>query len=209
MKKVLIIVLISTCALYLTSCYNNKKDIEALPMVSFEKEVVPIVTSGPCGCHNNGANTRAVQFSNLYKQFHGTDTIQYDAILARVSLFKTWVNGGTHPGGGAVVLTANENKTIKDWINQGAQDDRQTGTVTGNVTYTANIASMVSTTCSASSCHGGLAVTLNYAKLVSKQSTLQSMVASKGQSGHPGGTLSLSNTTWSLINAWIQQGMPQ
>ncbi len=208
-KKLSIMVLLAAAVFSITSCYNNKKDIETLPTVSFEKEVVPIVTSGPCGCHNNGANARAVQFSNLYKLGHGVDTIQYDAILARVSLFNTWVNGGSHPGSGAITLTPNENRTIKDWINQGAIDDRQTAAVTGPVTYTANIAPMVATTCSASSCHGGLAVVLNYAKLVSKQTTLQAMIASKGQSSHPGGTLSLSTGTWSLLNAWIQQGMPQ
>lgn len=48
----------------LSSCYQNKEDIIALPKVSFRAEVVPIVTAGPCGCHNNGIGTRAVQFSH-------------------------------------------------------------------------------------------------------------------------------------------------
>ena len=178
-------------------------------MVSFEREVVPIMTSGPCGCHNNGIATRAVQFSNLYKINKGLDTIRYDAILARVSLFENWVNGGSHPGGGAIDFTVNEKRTIRDWINQGAIDDRQTGAVTGPVTYTANIAPMIASTCAASSCHGGSAVALNYTKMVSSKTKLEAMVVSKGASGHPGGRLSLSNSTWSLIDAWIKQGMPQ
>ena len=78
-NKIKILILISAVVFTIASCYNNKEDILALPTVSFRGEVVPIVTGGPCGCHNNGT-TRAVQFS------HG-DTIFNDAILSRKSKF--------------------------------------------------------------------------------------------------------------------------
>jgi hypothetical protein len=53
--------------LLFSACYNNKKDItvptaSSLKTVSFRDDIVPILTSGACGCHNNGS-TRAIQFS--------------------------------------------------------------------------------------------------------------------------------------------------
>ena len=55
MKKSLIIAAMATSMLVylLSSCYKNKEDIEAVPRVSFRQEVIPIVTAGACGCHNN------------------------------------------------------------------------------------------------------------------------------------------------------------
>lgn len=208
-NKFSILMLLGAVVLYLTSCYNNKKDIETLPKVSFANEVVPILTSGPCGCHNNGASQRAVQWSNLYKQNHGLDTVKYDVILARTGALKTWVNGGAHPGGGAIEFTAYEAKVIRDWINQGAEDDSNASSaIPTNVTYAANISGLVSTTCNGGACHGGLGPVLSYTKLVATKTTLQNMISSKGSgSSHPGGVLSLSSSTWSLLNAWIQQGM--
>lgn len=195
--------------LYLTSCYNNKKEMDALPKVSFMNEVVPIVTSGACGCHNNGALTRAVQWSNLYKINHGLDTINYNVILARASALDAMAKGGEHPGKGGIVFTPSEAKTIRDWVAQGASDDG--GSVCNTpvtVTYTNNISPMVATTCNGGSCHGGLGPVLNQAKLISTKTKLQDMIAIKGAgTSHPGGILTLSKCTWSLLDAWIQQGM--
>ncbi|MGB3529994.1 MAG: hypothetical protein WBB35_11590, partial [Saprospiraceae bacterium] len=54
--------------MYFSSCYNNKEDITILPKVSFLGEVVPIMTSGGCGCHNNAqsnsTNNNAVPFTH-------------------------------------------------------------------------------------------------------------------------------------------------
>ncbi|HNU88979.1 MAG TPA: hypothetical protein PKJ94_11830, partial [Ferruginibacter sp.] len=82
MKKIIITMAVMTSMLVylLSSCYKNKEDILALPTVSFRSDVVPIMISGGCGCHNNGIATRAVQFSHA-------DTIFYDAILGRTGLF--------------------------------------------------------------------------------------------------------------------------
>ena len=186
----------------LSSCYRNKEDILALPQVSFRADVVPIITSGGCGCHNNGIGSRAVQFSHF-------DTVFYDAILARVSLLNTWVNGGTHPGGGLIDFNPNDKTVIQKWISQGGKDDGGGCTVTGAVTYTANIFPIYSVTCKGSTCHGGLAVVLDYNKMVAKQSVLTTMMNSGGAVGHPGGTISLSTCTVNVFKAWLAQGQPQ
>lgn len=190
-----------TIIVYASSCYNNKEDILALPKVSFRKEVVPIMTAGPCGCHNNGT-TRAIQFSHK-------DTIWYDAILSRTSLFTAWLNGGTHPGGGEIDFSASEKLIVKRWLDEGGQDDGSGCTITGTVTHTQHIAPIYTTTCKGSTCHGGIAVALDYNKLVAEKSALEEMVASGGSKGHPGGALSLSTCTLNTFREWLSQGQPK
>ncbi len=206
-KKITIIILATGLLVYVTSCYNNREDILDLPKISFRGEVVPIVTAGPCGCHNMGDST-FVQFSQ-YLPAQGKDTIYYDAILARVGKFETWVNGGTHPGGGVIDLTANEKAIIRAWIQQGAKDDAAGCVVTGTVTYTTNIQPIYVSSCKGANCHGGLAAVLDYAKMSANESRLTTIMNSGGVSGHPGGRLSLSSCTIDLFKKWIQQGKPQ
>lgn len=202
-NRIFITVVLAGLVVYmLSSCYRNKEDILALPTVSFRGEVVPIITSGGCGCHNNGNSSRAVQFSHA-------DTVFYDAILARVSLLSAWVNGGTHPGGGAIEFTPTDMVTIKTWIDQGAKDDGGGCTISGNVTYTNDILPIYSVTCKGSTCHGGIAVALDYPTLVSKESVLTTMMNSGGATGHPGGTISLSTCTINTFLQWLSEGQPQ
>ncbi len=200
-KRLLIAAVMGTIIVYASSCYNNKEDILALPKVSFRKEVVPIMTAGPCGCHNNGT-TRAIQFSHK-------DTIWYDAILSRTSLFTAWLNGGTHPGGGEIDFSASEKLIVKRWLDEGGQDDGSGCTITGAVTHTQHIAPIYTTTCKGSTCHGGIAITLDYNKLVAEKSDLEEMVASGGSKGHPGGSLSLSTCTLNTFREWLNQGQPK
>lgn len=206
-KKVLLTAMITTMMVYaLSSCYRNKEDITALPRVSFRSEVVPIVTGGACGCHNNGMAQRALQFSHL-------DTIWYDAILGRVGLFKTWMNGGTHPGGGAIDFSASEKVIIKKWLAQGEElgyyDDGAGCTVSGNLRYTVDILPIYNVSCKGSTCHGGIALTLDYNKMVASKTILNTMATSGGSQGHPGGALSLSSCTANKFKEWINQGQPQ
>ncbi len=206
-KKVLLTAMITTMMVYaLSSCYRNKEDITALPRVSFRSEVVPIVTGGACGCHNNGMAQRALQFSHL-------DTIWYDAILGRVGLFKTWVNGGTHPGGGAIDFSASEKVIIKKWLAQGEElgyyDDGSGCTVSGNLRYTVDILPIYNVSCKGSTCHGGIAVALDYNKMVTSKTILNTMATTGGSQGHPGGALSLSTCTANKFKEWINQGQPQ
>lgn len=206
-KKLTLIILVTGLLAYMSSCYNNREDILDLPKISFRGEVVPIVTAGPCGCHNMG-DPAFVQFSQ-YLPAQQKDTIYYDAILARVGKLETWVNGGTHPGGGVIDLTANEKAIIRAWIQQGAKDDAASCVITGTVTFTTNIQPIYNTTCKGANCHGGLGVNLDYAKMSASESILNTIMNSGGSSGHPGGRLSLSSCTIDIFKKWIQQGKQQ
>lgn len=193
--------MISMLIYLLPSCYKNKEDVLSLPAVSFRSDVVPIIVSGGCGCHNNGT-TRAVQFSHA-------DTVFYDGILSRVSLFNAWVNGGTHPGGGEIDFKTNEKSIIKKWIDAGAKDDGGGCDVTGTITYSEKIAPIYTTTCKGSTCHGGIAIALDYDKLVADKTTISSIMNSGGVTGHPGGVLSLGTCTINIFKEWIAQGQPK
>lgn len=203
MKKGIIVtaMMISMLIYLLPSCYKNKEDVLSLPAVSFRSDVVPIIVSGGCGCHNNGT-TRAVQFSHA-------DTVFYDGILSRVSLLNAWVNGGTHPGGGEIDFKTNEKAIIKKWIDAGAKDDGGGCDVTGTITYTEKIAPIYTTTCKGSTCHGGIAIALDYDKLVADKTTISSIMNSGGVTGHPGGVLSLGTCTINIFKEWIAQGQPK
>lgn len=186
-----------------SSCYKNKADIESLPVVSFRSEIVPIVTSGACGCHNNGVVKTAIQFSHL-------DTVFYDAILARVGTFKDMVaDASKHPGGGGVALTSNQKNVFQTWIAQGAKDDGGGCVVSGAITYNANFLPIYNSTCKSSTCHGGVSPVLTYSLLLTDKDKLLTMMNSGGATGHPGPVLSLNSCTTQTILAWIAQGQPQ
>lgn len=207
-KRILLAVLVSTLMVYVSSCYNNKEDVLfSETQVSFRNEVVPIITAGPCGCHNNGIATRAVQFSHF-------DTVFYDAILSRVGLFEAWVNGGEHPGAGVIDFSANERTVIKKWIEQGAKDDAAGAcAVVPAPTYTANIVPVYNTTCKGGSCHGGLGPVLDYARLTtpSNKTILTNMANSGGSLGHPNppGAINISACTADILKTWLSLGQPQ
>lgn len=206
MKQRIVLAAVATSMMMylLTSCYKNKEDIQALPKVSFRKEVVPIVTAGPCGCHNTSVTIRAVLFSD-----NKTNTIYYDAILARKSQFEAWVNGGTHPGGGEIDFSASEKNLIKKWIAEGGNDDGAGCTVTGAVRYTTDILPIYTTSCKGGTCHGGIAVALDYNKMVAAKTTLTTIMNTGGSQGHPGGALSITTCTANKFKEWINQGQPQ
>ena len=205
MKKRLIIAAMASSMIFylLSSCYKNKEDIQTVPRVSFRQEVIPIVTAGACGCHNN-CTTGQIRFSCK-------DTIFYDAVSSRVlSHFQPWVNGGNHPGGGEIDFNPNERAIIKAWVDQGEPYDDGAGcTVPTVVTYTNNIVPIYNTTCKGGACHGGVAVSLGYNEMISNQDHLIAMMNSGGATGHPGGPLSLSTCVTNTFIAWINQGMPK
>lgn len=205
-KRIIIAAMMTSMMVYmLSSCYRNKEDILALPRVSFRNEVVPIVTAGPCGCHNTSVTIRAVLFSDPR-----INTIYYDAILSRRSQFEAWVNGGTHPSGGAIDFAPNEKNIIKKWIAQGDPYDDGAGcTVTGTQTYTRDIVPIYNTSCKGATCHGGIAAALDYNKMVAKKTELTAIMNSGGNQGHPGGALSLTTCTINKFKEWINQGQPQ
>ena len=210
MKKILSLLAVITLGIFgFTSCYNNKYDLlsSSLSNVSFVNEVVPIMTSGACGCHNSEDQaSNWVQFSDGHNEIH------YDAILSRSGVLGAWANGTkVHPGGGSVILSERDKLVLKNWVDQGAKSDYTAPEVTGNVTYAANIAPMIKTTCNGGSCHGGAAKTLDYATLTSSSniSKLTQMANSGGSAGHPGGSITLSSSVTGLILKWITQGVKQ
>jgi hypothetical protein len=204
MKKIIITMSVMTSMMIyvLSSCYKNKADILALPTVSFRGDVVPIVTSGGCGCHNNGKISNAVAFSHV-------DTVFYDAILARAFVLDTLARFDIHHGGGAITFKPNEKVVISTWVAQGAKDDGGGCTVTGTITYTKNIYPIYLTTCKGSSCHEGLSVKLDYNKMVADKAILTTMMNSGGATGHLGPVLSLSTCTVKTFQEWLAQGQPQ
>jgi hypothetical protein len=186
-----------------TSCYKNKADIESLPTVSFRSEVVPIVTGGGCGCHNNGQTNTAVAFSHL-------DTVFYPAILARVSNFKDMVDADSkHPGDGNVHFTDAQKTVMHAWIAQGAKDDGGGCVVSGAITYNTNFLPIYNSTCKSSTCHGTVSPVLTYSLLLTDKAVLTTMMKSGGATGHPGPVLSLNSCTTNTILTWIAQGQPQ
>jgi hypothetical protein len=206
MKKsiVLAAVMTSMVVYLLSSCYNNKQDILALPKVSFRKEVVPIVTAGPCGCHNTSVTIRAVLFSD-----QRLNVVYYDAILARKPQLGTMANGGEHPGGGNISFSQSEKNLIRRWIEEGGNDDGEGCTISGTITYTKDVLPIYSVTCKGATCHGGIAAALDYSKLVANKDKLTAIMSSGGSQGHPGGTLSLTICTINKFKEWIAQGQPQ
>jgi hypothetical protein len=222
---IITVIMMTTLLVYFSSCYNNKEDIVSLPRVSFLGEVVPIMTSGGCGCHNNvNANDTSPTKRNAYP-FTVFDTIRdaannilqinrtifYDGIVARVDTFRQWVNGIIgHPGGGSVDFTPGQRAIVKAWIQQGPPYDGGGGAcaVSSNIRYTTDILPIYNTVCKSSGCHGGRGPVLDYSKLRSDVNILTTMMNSAGSSGHPGGVIGLSSCVVSKFKAWIAAGQP-
>jgi hypothetical protein len=121
-------------------------------------------------------------------------------------MLSTMANGGAHPGEGSIYFSPSQADIIKLWIAQGAKDNYVAPPVTGDVGYNTNIVPIYRTACKGSSCHGGIAIPLDYTSLKNASSALTTMMGSQGSSGHPGGSLSLDGTTTSTFLAWIAQG---
>ncbi|MEP7322982.1 MAG: hypothetical protein ABI761_13745 [Saprospiraceae bacterium] len=224
MKKLIVnsFILALFAMVYFSSCYNNKEDITILPKVSFLGEVVPIMTSGGCGCHNNAqsnsVNNNAIPFTHFDTIRDGATiirinkTVDYGTIIARVDTLRQWANGTIgHPGGGVVTLTENQREIIKNWIAQGPPYDGGGAAcdVSGSITFTKDITPIYQSTCRSSGCHGGRGPVLDYTRLVTNKSVLSTMMASGGTSGHPGGKIGLTSCTIDKFKSWISAGQPK
>lgn len=202
MKKAIVFTLITAGILAASSCYKNYYDVSdaalsTINTISFRNDVVPIVTSGGCGCHINGT-TRQVLFMNK-------DTIFYSTIQSRAAQFNAMAKGGAHPGEGSVFFTPSQAKIIIKWVEQGAKDDYVPPPITGSITYSQHIVPLYRTDCKGSTCHGGIAKTLDYTYMVNNQPILTDMMNSNGAK-HPGGPLSIAPATSSTFLAWMAQG---
>ena len=205
MKKLTFLTMILAAVAALTSCYKNYYDIpqstlDNINNVSYRSDVVPIITSGACGCHNNGS-TRQVAFS------HG-DTIFYSAIQSRAKVYYDMATGvDTHPGEGSIYFTPSQSAIIKKWYEQGAKDDYVAPPITGDISYAQHIVPLYKTDCKGGSCHGGAAIPLDYTTMKNDVDILTTMMNSGGSTGHPGGTISIATGTSGTFLAWIAQGM--
>ena len=224
MKKRITITAITVSLLVylLSSCYTNKEDIASLPKVSFLGEVVPIMTSSGCGCHNNNnaqtSNYNAFPFTRFDTTYGPGGTIvsinrrvDYGAIIARVDTLRQWVNGTIgHPGGGTIDFTPREKQIVKAWIAQGPPYDGGGAAcdATGTIRYTTDILPIYNSACKSSGCHGGRGPVLDYAKMVADKSILTTMMNSGGAIGHPAGVIGLTSCTVSKFLAWIGAGQP-
>ena len=224
MKKRITITAITVSLLVylLSSCYTNKEDIASLPKVSFLGEVVPIMTSSGCGCHNNNnaqtSNYNAFPFTRFDTTYGPGGTIvsinrrvDYGAIIARVDTLRQWVNGTIgHPGGGTIDFTPREKEIIKAWIAQGPPYDGGGAAcdATGTIRYTTDILPIYNSACKSSGCHGGRGPVLDYAKMVADKSILTTMMNSGGAIGHPAGVIGMTSCTVSKFLAWIGAGQP-
>jgi hypothetical protein len=206
MKKASIFTLILVAAIWLPSCYKNYYDVteetvDAINQVSFRNDVVPIMTSGACGCHNTKNSTRQIQFSDPV-----LDTIYYGAIQTRAKTLNDMAKGAAHPGEGSIKFTPSQASIVTRWYSQGAKDDYIPPPITGNVTYTIHIVPLVKSDCNGGSCHGGQAIVLDYNSLKARESIIVPMMNSGGQTGHPGGIISIPSNTSASFLAWIAQG---
>jgi hypothetical protein len=209
MKKASIFTLILVFLIWLPSCYKNYYDIpettlEAINSVSFANDVVPIMTSGACGCHNNNT-TRQIPFS-YYDSISKGIVILYDAILIRDSLLYAMAIGGPHPGEGSIFFTPSQATIVRKWYEQGSKDDSSPPAPSSQVTYTKDIVPLVKTQCNGSACHGGNAKTLDYTVLKASEPTIVKMMNTLGADGHPGGSVPISEKTASAFLSWIAQG---
>jgi len=203
MKKIILLAFIAGTIITFSSCYKNYYDVteatlSSINSVSFRNDVVPIMTSGACGCHNNGS-TRQIAFSHL-------DTVFYSAIQTRSTILNAMAKGGSHPGEGSVYFTTSQSAIVKAWVAQGAKDDYTPPPITGDITYSLNIVPIYKTDCKGGSCHGGLAVALDYTSMKAKETELKAMMNNLGASGHPGGPISIAPVTGATFLAWIAQG---
>lgn len=192
--------------IWLPSCYKNYYDISEdtlnkINEVSFRNDVVPIVTSGACGCHNNdNANTRQVFFSNSK-----TGEIFYSAIQTRAALLYDMAKGGAHPGEGSIFFTQSQANIVIKWYEQGAKDDYSPPPITGDVSYQKNIQPIYNTDCKGSTCHGGAAIALDYTYMKNNEASISAMMKTGGDK-HPGGPIPISQVTSATFLAWYAQG---
>lgn len=206
MRKATLFTAVLFGLIWLSACYKNYYDIpedtlNEINSVSFRNDVVPIMTSGACGCHNNGTNSQI--------KFSWNDTIYYSAIQARAGMLNDMANGGAHPGEGSIFFTPSQASIVRKWYSQGAKDDYTPPPITGPVTYDKNIFPIYRTDCTGSTCHGGSAVTLDYNAMRADSLTIKRMMSSGGQAGHPGGPFPIATTTSSTFLAWYAQGAPK
>jgi hypothetical protein len=198
MKKLLIICVIIAWIVAANACYKNRYDITTeFTAISLTTDVAPILTSGGCGCHNNGT-TRQFAFSNK-------DTIFYQTMIAKAPMLEKMAKGEPHPAEGSVFFTPSQASIVKRWVEQGAQNDFVPAPITGPVSYQKHITPLYKQSCTGGQCHGGLGPTLDYTIMKSNQDKLMTMMESLGKQGHDP-VINIPQATATVFIAWINGG---
>lgn len=202
MKKILAIIILSGFMLAQSSCYKNRYDVsefiaESIQNISLTKDVAPILTSGGCGCHNNGT-TRQFWFSH-------NDTIYYETMVAKSIMLDKMAKGDAHPAEGTVFFTPAQAAIIRKWVEQGAKNDNVPPPISGPVGYAKDMVPLVKITCNGGQCHGGLGPVLDYTLLKNNESKLRTMVNNLGRQGHTP-VITISQATATTFLAWMDGG---
>jgi hypothetical protein len=198
MKKLLIICLIIAWIVAANACYKNRYDITTeFTTISLTTDVAPILTSGGCGCHNNGT-TRQFAFSIK-------DTIYYETMVAKALMLEKMANGEKHPAEGSVFFTPSQASIVKRWVEQGAKNDHVPAAIAGPVSYQKHIVPVYKQSCTGGQCHGGLAPTLDYTMMKNNESKLRTMMNSLGKEGHTP-VINIPQSSATVFIAWMNGG---
>ncbi len=198
MKKILIITLVIACIAATNACYKNRYDISTeFTAISLTSDVAPILTSGGCGCHNNGTDR---QFA-----FSRNDTIFYETMVAKAPMLDKMAKGEPHPAEGSVFFTPSQASLVLRWVQQGAKNDHVPAAITGPVSYQKHIVPLYKQTCTGGQCHGGLAPTLDYTIMKNNEAKLRKMMNSLGKEGHDP-VISIPQSTATVFIAWMDGG---
>lgn len=218
------------CSFILFSCNSNSVSVNlndpAIPATPcFQNDVFPILFNG-CAmsrCHDS-ASARSGYDLSSHKLDSTNPSLTYARIMSHgiapgipeSSRLYTVIASGSMPEDGHSKITSTQLGTIYRWIQQGAQNSTCPCDSTGNVTYSATIAGIISTNCSG--CHsnstantyGGGFSFEGYTNLVAENSVrlINTLLHTDGYSAMPKGGAKLSDCNISKINKWIKSGEP-
>lgn len=187
----------------------------------FVNDILPILISNCAmsGCHDAQTKAEGIQLTSYasvmqtgdVKPGNANGSELYEVLIETREDKRMPVPPSPRLDAGKIAL-------VRKWIEQGAQNnsclDNQGECDTTNMTYTADIASIISSNCIG--CHSGVSpgggmLLSNYSQVVAQASngTLQAVVShSAGVAAMPPGNR-LSDCNISKIKAWANQGLIQ
>ena len=198
MKKILIIIIIGIWIVGANACYKNRDDVSFdFIAISLTSDVAPILTSGGCGCHNNGT-TRQFAFSK-------GDTVYYETMVAKAPMLLKMANGDPHPAEGSIFFTPSQASIVRRWVEQGAKNDYTPPAISGPVSYQKHIVPVYKQGCTGGQCHGGLGPVLDYTSFKNNESRIRTIMGSLGTQGHRP-VINVSQATAAMFIAWMDGG---
>lgn len=198
MKKISVVFVVIIWIFLANACYKNRDDVSYdFIAISLTSDVAPILTSGGCGCHNNGT-TRQFAFSK-------GDTVYYETMVSKAPMLLKMAKGESHPAEGTIFFTPSQASLVRRWVEQGAKNDYTPPAISGPVSYSKHIVPVYKQSCTGGQCHGGLAPVLDYTILKNSEAKLRTMMGSLGKQGH-NPVVNISQTTAAMFIAWMDGG---